>query len=342
MKWNEQLRHERKSRGWTQSSLAEKMGTNTYTVNRWENGYTFPHPFYRQKLTTLLGINFEEREFLQDDPEFDHNTYKQSLLLSEVGQVDHNHNSSQHLLSEVGQVDHNHNSSQHLLSEVGQVDHNHNSSYPLLTPSTQTQVVTSLAQDPQAHEQKTHRAGDHLFLLDIHLQMKSLPALRPFLRFPWRPLLILSMIFLAIMVIIMEVPSVFIRQPSHKSIPVQASYAPLAYSLSIQNTIPSLTPIVRQLQYPFKAVYPQLINRFALDPSSAARNIVTLTLVPDLSSPASIGGTTITLSVAWMQQHPNDIGLLTHELTLLTQAYPAGVSGWFSDGMADYTRYVYC
>src|SRR5260370_39865976 len=210
------------------------MGTNTYTVNRWENGYTFPHPFYRQKLTTLLGINFEEREFLQDDPEFDHSTYKQSLLLSEVGQVDHNHNSSQHLLS-----------------EVGQVDHNHNSSYPLLTPSTQTQVVTSLAQDPQAHEQKTHRAGDHLFLLDIHLQMKSLPALRPFLRFPWRPLLILSMIFLAIMVMIMEVPSVFIRQPSHKSIPVQASYAPLAYSLSIQNTIPSLTPIVRQLQYPF-------------------------------------------------------------------------------------------
>jgi len=82
MKWNEQIRHERKSRGWTQSSLAEKMGTNTYTVNRWEIGYTFPHPFYRHKLTTLLGINFEEREFLQDDPEFDHNTYEQSLLLS--------------------------------------------------------------------------------------------------------------------------------------------------------------------------------------------------------------------------------------------------------------------
>jgi len=34
MKWNEQLRRERKSQGWTQSLLAQKIGTNTYTVGR--------------------------------------------------------------------------------------------------------------------------------------------------------------------------------------------------------------------------------------------------------------------------------------------------------------------
>src|SRR5436189_3394214 len=99
MKWYERLRYERKSRGWTQSSLAEKIGTNTYTISRWENGNAFPHPFYREKLITLLGINFEEREFLLDDPEIDHNTYEQSPLLSEIEQTHHNHNGSRPLLT---------------------------------------------------------------------------------------------------------------------------------------------------------------------------------------------------------------------------------------------------
>ena len=100
MKWYEQLRYERKSRGWTQSMLAEKIGINTYTISRWENGNAFPHPFYREKLTTLLGINFEEREFPLDILEFDQNTPEQSPLPSEAEQVHHEHNASLPLLED--------------------------------------------------------------------------------------------------------------------------------------------------------------------------------------------------------------------------------------------------
>ena len=60
MKWNEQIRQERQSRGWTQSMLAEKLGTAKQTIIRWENGHTFPHRYYRDKLMGLLGISFEE------------------------------------------------------------------------------------------------------------------------------------------------------------------------------------------------------------------------------------------------------------------------------------------
>src|SRR3954452_15532000 len=65
MKWNNRLRHERKSWGWTQSQLAEKIGTNTFTVNRWENGNTFPSPFYREQLSELFGKSLEELGLVQ-------------------------------------------------------------------------------------------------------------------------------------------------------------------------------------------------------------------------------------------------------------------------------------
>src|SRR5947207_657441 len=89
MKWHERLRHERQSRRWTQTMLAQKVGVNRGSVNRWENGTVFPHSFYREKLTTLFGINFEERDFLQDIPEIDHNTSEKSRLPSEGMQVYH-------------------------------------------------------------------------------------------------------------------------------------------------------------------------------------------------------------------------------------------------------------
>src|SRR5690242_16608725 len=65
MKWQERLKYERQSRGWTQSMLAEKIGIHKHTIARWENGHAFPHPYYREKLTTLFGTNFDEREIFQ-------------------------------------------------------------------------------------------------------------------------------------------------------------------------------------------------------------------------------------------------------------------------------------
>src|SRR3954447_24131577 len=85
MKWNERLRHERKSQGWTQKLLAEKIGTSTYTVNRWENGNTFPSPFYREKLSQIFGLDFEDSELLEADLARSKNTRKEAPLPWEGG-----------------------------------------------------------------------------------------------------------------------------------------------------------------------------------------------------------------------------------------------------------------
>jgi transcriptional regulator with XRE-family HTH domain/uncharacterized protein HemY len=51
---NERLRQARIERGWSQEALAEKLGTNGFTVSRWELGQAVPSPYYRHKLAEVF------------------------------------------------------------------------------------------------------------------------------------------------------------------------------------------------------------------------------------------------------------------------------------------------
>ncbi len=55
-----QLRYERERRNWSQADLAEKVGCDTKTVGRWENGETFPRSYHRQAMCELFGKSAEE------------------------------------------------------------------------------------------------------------------------------------------------------------------------------------------------------------------------------------------------------------------------------------------
>src|SRR5258708_12621008 len=54
------LRQERERRAWTQSDVAERIGTTQINISRWENGITFPGPYYRQRLGELFGKSLQE------------------------------------------------------------------------------------------------------------------------------------------------------------------------------------------------------------------------------------------------------------------------------------------
>lgn len=54
---NERLQRERMLRGWTQADVAGFIGTDGYTVNRWERGRTHPRPYFCQKLCELFDKN---------------------------------------------------------------------------------------------------------------------------------------------------------------------------------------------------------------------------------------------------------------------------------------------
>src|SRR5947209_911601 len=54
------LKREREQQGWTQSELAEHVGTTQINLSRWENHVTVPSPYYRQRLGELFGKSIQE------------------------------------------------------------------------------------------------------------------------------------------------------------------------------------------------------------------------------------------------------------------------------------------
>lgn len=49
----------------------------------------------------------------------------------------------------------------------------------------------------------------------------------------------------------------------------------------------------------------------------------------------------ISFSVDWITRHPDDLGVVIHELTHIVQGYPSSKAdtGWLVEGIADYIRW---
>ncbi len=63
------LKQEREQRGWTQSELAERIGTTQVNVSRWEKSITVPGPYYRQKLAEIFAKSIKELGFISQSDE---------------------------------------------------------------------------------------------------------------------------------------------------------------------------------------------------------------------------------------------------------------------------------
>lgn len=111
-------------------------------------------------------------------------------------------------------------------------------------------------------------------------------------------------------------------------------------SLTITGPVtPELAPVAGQMATLFYESYPKLIERFDNPARPAARQI-RLVFEKGLKVPAYCNGREVHVSVEWLTRHPEDIGMLTHELTHAVQAYPRMEPSWLTEGIADYTRLV--
>lgn len=67
---------------------------------------------------------------------------------------------------------------------------------------------------------------------------------------------------------------------------------------------------------------------------------IRLVFVKQQDAPAQAGGGEISVSGPWITAHPDDFGMMVHELTHIVQAYRGGnTPGWLVEGIADYTRW---
>lgn len=68
---------------------------------------------------------------------------------------------------------------------------------------------------------------------------------------------------------------------------------------------------------------------------------IKLVIKREISAPAWASGDTITISGKWITEHPDDLGMVIHELVHVVQQYPDGKNkpGWLVEGIADYVRW---
>jgi hypothetical protein len=61
----------------------------------------------------------------------------------------------------------------------------------------------------------------------------------------------------------------------------------------------------------------------------------------DMKGVAHAAGSTIVIAAKWIKAHPNDYGMVVHELTHVIQGYPGYDPPWLVEGLADYVRFAH-
>ncbi|MFO0863322.1 MAG: basic secretory protein-like protein [Gemmataceae bacterium] len=61
----------------------------------------------------------------------------------------------------------------------------------------------------------------------------------------------------------------------------------------------------------------------------------------DMKGVAHASRSTITIAAKWIKDHPNDYGMVVHELTHIIQGYPRYDPPWLVEGLADYVRFAH-
>ena len=86
--------------------------------------------------------------------------------------------------------------------------------------------------------------------------------------------------------------------------------------------------------------FPKIAALLPSDGFTAPKD-VTLYFDPKMKGVAHALGGKITISAAFVRGHPDDWGMVVHELTHVVQSYPNGGPGWLIEGIADYIRIVH-
>lgn len=110
------------------------------------------------------------------------------------------------------------------------------------------------------------------------------------------------------------------------------------FVLDVSET-PKLEDWGRQALRTAKEWHPRIVNLLLSDGFVVHEQIV-LRIKKSKKGIAGTSGAKITIHSNWVDSHPEDLGLVIHELVHVVQRYPKHEPGWITEGIADYIRWA--
>jgi hypothetical protein len=84
--------------------------------------------------------------------------------------------------------------------------------------------------------------------------------------------------------------------------------------------------------------YPKM-SEFLATPGYTPPGEFSITFEKDKKGVADTSGTKIRVAADWVKKHPEDTGMIVHELVHVVQGYKGPGPSWVTDGIADFIRY---
>lgn len=93
-----------------------------------------------------------------------------------------------------------------------------------------------------------------------------------------------------------------------------------------------------RMQETFFEIYPKEIKTY----NKGAAKKVAMIIDPEYTGVAATAGTVIRVNPEWMEKHPEDLDVVTHEAMHIVQSYHGHSGpGWITEGIADYVRHQF-
>lgn len=101
---------------------------------------------------------------------------------------------------------------------------------------------------------------------------------------------------------------------------------------------PDVEPWAKEAKALVEKWYPQ-VEAMLPSPDFRPPREVRIVFQKDMKGVADTSGNRIRIAVDWIKRHPEDKGMVIHEMTHIIQSYPPSRAGWLVEGIADHVRF---
>lgn len=111
------------------------------------------------------------------------------------------------------------------------------------------------------------------------------------------------------------------------------------FTLIFINKDSSFSPeTIQRMKETFFKVYPKEVKTYN---KQSAKKVVII-IDPQYTGVAATAGNIVRVNPEWMEKHPEDLDVVTHEVMHIVQSYPHQAGpGWITEGIADFVRNQY-